>query len=238
MRNFGLIGENLNHSFSASYFKEKFIKENIHNAKYKNFEINNISEFHKILKKENLAGLNITIPYKESILPFLDELSEDAKNIGAVNTIEFKDSKLIGHNTDIIGFKKSIQPILKGRNSALILGSGGASKAIKLALNQLNISSKIVSRNSSFDYIDITPQNIGKYSIIINTTPLGMFPKSNTLPNIPYQELSNKNLLFDLNYNPAETLFLKFGRKQKTITKNGLEMLHIQANSSWEIWNT
>ena len=156
MRTFGLIGKSLSHSFSQNYFNEKFHKEDISNCEYKNFELNNISEFTDLIRKIKLSGLNVTIPYKESIIPFLDELTQQAKAIGAVNTIEFKGNKLIGHNTDTIGFSKSIYPILNGRKKALILGNGGASKAIQYALKKLNIKYKIVSRNSSFNYLDIS----------------------------------------------------------------------------------
>lgn len=237
MKTFGLLGESLSHSFSARYFNEKFYKEGITDTEYLNFEINNILEVKRLIKTHKLAGLNVTIPYKQSIIPFLDELSEDSKSIGAINTIQFKDNKLIGHNTDIIGFKQSILPILNGRKSALILGDGGGAKAIKLALEQLNISFKIVTRKSSLNYSDISTQEIDYNKIVINTTPLGMHPNIDSYPKIPYKELTDKHLLFDLIYNPSETLFLKYGRKQKSQIKNGLEMLQIQAEASWKIWN-
>ena len=160
MRIFGLLGKSISHSFSSSYFNEKFFKEEITNTKYLNFELNDISEFPQLIKKQNLSGLNVTLPYKESIIPFLDELSENAKSIGAVNTIQIANGKLIGHNTDIIGFKQSITPLLAGRNTALILGDGGAAKAVKFVFNQLNISHKTINKKSSFDYSDITLQLI------------------------------------------------------------------------------
>ena len=238
MRIFGLLGKSLSHSFSSSYFNEKFFKEEITNTKYLNFELNDISEFPQLIKKQNLSGLNVTLPYKESIIPFLDELSENAKSIGAVNTIQIANGKLIGHNTDIIGFKQSITPLLAGRNTALILGDGGAAKAVKFVFNQLNISYKTINRKSSFDYSDITLQLIDFNTIIINTTPLGMIPEIKNYPKIPYELLTEKHLLFDLIYNPKETLFLKYGRANKACTKNGLEMLQIQAEASWNIWNT
>ena len=168
MKTFGLIGKSLSHSFSSSYFNEKFFKERITNTEYLNFELNNISEFPQLIKKQNLSGLNVTLPYKESIIPFLDELSEKAKKIGSVNTIQISHGKLIGHNTDVIGFKQSITPLLSGRNTALILGDGGAAKAVKFVFNQLNISHKTINRNSSFDYSDITSQIIDFNTIIIN----------------------------------------------------------------------
>jgi len=235
MKTFGLIGKDLSHSFSAKYFNEKFFKEEI-DAQYLNFELNNISEFPKLIRKQKLSGINITIPYKESIIPFLDKLSNEAKEIGAVNTIKLFNEKLVGHNTDIIGFTQSIIPILEGRNKALILGSGGASKAVELALKKLSIKYKTVSRNSSFDYLDITKQDTVSHNIIINTTPLGTNPKINDFPKIPYNYLNKNHLLFDLIYNPPETKFLQYGKAKKSTIKNGLEMLHIQAETSWNIW--
>ena len=238
MKTFGLIGKNLSHSFSSRYFNEKFYKEGVTDTEYLNFEINDINEFQQLIKKQNLSGINVTLPYKESIIPFLDELSEKAKKIGSVNTIQISHGKLIGHNTDVIGFKQSITPLLSGRNTALILGDGGAAKAVKFVFNQLNISHKTINRNSSFDYSDITRELIGSNSIIINTTPIGMMPKIKNYPQIPYELLTEEHLLFDLIYNPKETLFLKYGRANKACTKNGLEMLQIQAETSWNIWNT
>jgi shikimate dehydrogenase len=238
IRTFGLIGKSLSHSFSSSYFNEKFYKEEITNTEYINFELEDISKFTQLIKTQNLSGLNVTIPYKESVIPFLDDLSADAKSIGAVNTIQFINGKLIGHNTDIIGFKKSIIPILESRDTALILGDGGAAKAVKFALNQLNISHKTVSRKGSFNYLDISIQNIEFYRIIINTTPLGMASEIANYPKLPYEALTEKHLLFDLIYNPSETLFLKYGRTHNSSTKNGLEMLQIQAEASWNIWNS
>ena len=238
MRTFGLIGKTLSHSFSEGYFNEKFHKEDINDAEYKNFELNNISEFTALIRKMKLSGLNITIPYKESVIPFLDELTPQAKAIGAVNTIEFNGNKLIGHNTDTIGFSKSIYPILNGRSKALILGNGGASKAIQYALKTLNIEYKIVSRKSSFDYSDISSKSIGYYDIIINTTPLGTYPETADFPQIPYKELNKNHLLFDVIYNPTESAFLRLGKTRNCSIKNGLEMLEIQAESSWNIWNS
>lgn len=238
MRTFGLIGKNLSHSFSSGYFNEKFYKEGITNTEYLNFELNDISEFPEIIKTHKLSGLNITIPYKESIIPYLDELSKDAKGIGAVNTIQFINGKTIGHNTDVIGFKQSIIPILEERTTALILGNGGAAKAVKYALKQLKIAYKTVSRKGSFNYSDISTQDIEFNRIIINTTPLGMADNIADFPKIPYEALTEKHLLFDLIYNPSETLFLRYGKAKKSSIKNGLEMLQIQAEVSWNIWNT
>jgi shikimate dehydrogenase len=238
MRTFGLIGKTLSHSFSEGYFNEKFHKEDINDAEYKNFELNNISEFTALISKIKHSGLNVTTPYKESVIPFLDELTPHAKAIGAVNTIQFKDNKLIGHNTDTIGFSQSIYPLLNERNKALVLGNGGASKAIQYALKTLNIEYKIVSRKSSFDYLDISSKSIGYYDIIINTTPLGTYPEIADFPQIPYKELNENHLLFDVIYNPTESAFLRFGKTRNCSIKNGLEMLEIQAESSWKIWNS
>lgn len=235
---FGLIGKTLSHSFSEGYFNDKFHKEDINDAEYKNFELSNISEFTDLISKIKLSGLNVTTPYKESIIPFLDELTPHANAIGAVNTIQFKDNKLIGHNTDTIGFLQSIYPLLNNRNKALILGNGGASKAIQYVLKILNIEYKIVSRKSSFDYLDISSESIGYYDIIINTTPLGTHPKIADFPQIPYKELNENHLLFDVIYNPTESAFLRFGKTKNCSIKNGLEMLEIQAESSWNIWNS
>ena len=238
MNTFGLIGKSLSHSFSEKYFNKKFHNEDIKNCEYKNFELNDISEIKDLISQVNLSGLNVTIPYKKSVIPFLDELTPEAKAIGAVNTIEFKGNKLIGHNTDTIGFLQSIYPILNGRKKALILGNGGASKAIQNALKKLNIEYKIVSRNSSFDYLDISNQLIDYYKVIINTTPLGTYPDIADYPQIPYKKLNESHLLFDLIYNPIESQFLRFGKKRNCSIKNGLEMLEIQAESSWNIWNS
>ena len=237
MRTFGLIGKSLEHSFSSQYFNEKFFKEGITDTQYLNFELKHISEFTELIKTNKLSGLNITIPYKESIIPFLDELNEEAQEIGAVNTIQFSNGKTIGHNTDQIGFTNSIQPLLEGRNKAIILGDGGAAKAIKYALKKLNIEYKTINRNTSFDYLDITKQITGYYTIIINTTPVGSYPNINDFPKIPYEYLNQNYLLFDLIYNPNETKFLAYGKAKNAQTKNGLEMLQLQAEESWNIWN-
>jgi len=238
MNTFGLIGKSLSHSFSEKYFNKKFHNEDIKNCEYKNFELNDISEIKDLISQIKLSGLNVTIPYKQSVIPFLDELTPQAKEIGAVNTIQFKDNKLIGHNTDTIGFLQSIYPLLNERKNALILGNGGASKAVQYALKTLNIKYKIVSRKSSFDYLDISIKSIGYYDIIINTTPLGVYPYIADYPKIPYKKLNESHLLFDLIYNPIESQFLRFGKTRNCIIKNGLEMLEIQAESSWTIWNS
>lgn len=236
MRTYGLVGKDLSHSFSKTYFQQKIFKEKILDARYLNFELKDISNFPKLIEERNISGLNITIPYKEKIIPFLDDLTDSAKAIGSVNTIEFKNGKMFGHNTDIIGFKKSLTPILEDRKKALILGDGGSSKAVQYALMKLNLEYKVVGRNTSFNYTDITSNIIDYYDIIINTTPLGMFPKTDSCPKIPYEYLSKKHLLFDLVYNPSRTLFLNYGYKHQCKIKNGLEMLKIQAEESWNIW--
>jgi len=237
MRTFGLIGKTLSHTFSERYFNEKFDKKDINDAEYKNFELKSIADFPRFIADNKLSGLNVTIPYKESIIPFLDDLTDNAKNIGAVNTIQFIDGETIGHNTDWIGFSKSIKPLLGDKKTALILGNGGGAKAIKFALNKLNIKHKTVSRNTAFDYSDVTTKTIDYYSIIINTTPLGTHPKIHEFPKINYTELNSKNLLFDLIYNPNESRFLQYGKAKGSEIKNGLEMLQIQAEESWSIWN-
>ena len=236
MRTFGLIGKNLSHSFSEIFFKEKIIKEKISNTRYLNYELAEISEFLDLIIQKNISGLNVTIPYKESIIPYLDELTEEAKIISAVNTIEFIGEKFIGHNTDTIGFRKSIIPLLKNRKKAIILGSGGSSKAVQYSLDILNIEYVIIGRNTCISYTDMNSEFINYYDIIINTTPLGMFPNIKEYPEIPFQFLGKKHLLFDLIYNPKETLFLKKGKEQGCSIKNGLEMLQLQAEASWKIW--
>lgn len=238
MRTLGLLGKDLSYSFSAKYFTQKFIQEGITNTQYLNFELENLSDFKNLIQKFHFSGLNVTMPYKESIIPFLDELNETARIIGAVNTIHFLKGKLIGYNTDYIGFMKSIKPLLNGRKKAIILGDGGSAKAIKYVLNQLHIEYKTVSRNTSFNYSHINKQITGYYDIIINTTPLGSYSRIDEFPKIPYKNLTNKHLLFDLIYNPNESKFLMYGKANKAQIKNGLEMLKIQAKESWKIWNT
>lgn len=236
MKTFGLIGKSLRHSFSFRYFNEKFLKEEI-NAQYLNFELNHISDFQALITKKKISGLNVTIPYKKHIIPLLDKISNEAKEIGAVNTIKFINGKLIGYNTDIMGFTQSIYPILNDRNKALILGNGGAASAIKVALKKLEITYKTVNRNSAFDYSDITKEITELHSIIINTTPIGTYPETADYPKIPYKYLNKSHLLYDLVYNPTETKFLKYGKSKGAAIKNGLEMLQKQAEESWNIWN-
>ncbi|MGO3707478.1 MAG: shikimate dehydrogenase family protein [Mesonia hippocampi] len=239
--NFGLIGKNIEYSFSRAYFKHKFETENI-NASYKNFDLKDLSAFPAILEKNHLKGLNVTIPYKEEIIPYLDALSPEAKTIGAVNTIAFKNNKLIGHNTDAFGFKNSLTPLLKEHHTkALILGTGGASKAIAYVLKTLGITYTYVSRkntSTTLKYTELSPQIIQSHNLIINCTPLGTFPNIEASPNIPYQYLNAQHLLYDLVYNPPLTKFLKQGVNQACKTINGQKMLELQAEKAWEIWNS
>ena len=240
-KKFGLIGKNIDYSFSKKYFSEKFKKENL-DYTYSNFDIVNISEIESILQNNSISGYNVTIPYKEEIIKFLDEIDEVAKDIGAVNTIKKIDNKNIGLNTDVIGFEKSLLPLIENKipKNALILGSGGASKAIKYVLKKLKINYSTVSRKegkSEFVYENLNEVILNKFKMIINCSPVGTFPNINNCPNIPYEFLTKDHILYDLVYNPIESLFLKRGRKLGCKTKNGLEMLEIQANESWSVWN-
>ena len=241
-KTYGLIGKNIGYSFSKNYFLDKFLKKNMENCCYKNFDLESINNLGEVLKTPSLKGLNITIPYKESIIPFLDSLSPEAKTIGAVNTVEFKEGKLIGHNTDHIGFHNSIKPFLENTmERALILGTGGASKAVIYALNKIGIDCLSVSRSpkgNQLSYSDLNEYVFKHHLLIVNTTPLGTNPNSNGYPEIPYQYLSEKHLLVDLVYNPSETLFLKKGKEHKASILNGKAMLIHQAEAAWEIWNT
>lgn len=245
---YGLIGYPLGHSFSKRYFEDKFHNEKI-NGIFKNFEIANISEFKDIINNESsLKGLCVTIPYKESVIKYLTTISEDAKIIGAVNSIKIeKDINgnifTKGYNTDSYGFEHSLKTFIPNLNilnyKALILGTGGASKAVKYVLDKLNIEYLEVSRNPISKQISYqeTKKHIKDYRIIINCTPLGMFPNINTFPPIHYEEISKYHYLFDLIYNPINTSFLNKGNKLGAFTKNGLEMLHLQAEKSYQIWN-
>ena len=243
MPNFGLIGKNISYSFSKSHFTEKFEKEDI-NYTYENFDIDEISQFPSIIKNHpELLGLNVTIPYKESIIPFLDELNEVAQDIGAVNTIKIESSgKLKGYNTDCYGFEKSIQPLLKPHHkSALILGTGGASKAVAHALRNLHIPFDFVSRQpnaeAKYTYIELDETIIKSAQIIINCTPIGTYPNVNECPDIPYDALTNEHLLYDLIYNPIQTKFLICGEIKGAAITNGLTMLELQAQKSWDLWS-
>jgi len=244
MNKLGLLGRNISYSFSRVYFKNKFEDEKINNTTYENFDIENIELFPSIIKNTKaLKGLNVTIPYKEVIMPYLDKINKKAKEIGAVNTIKItKKGKLVGYNTDYYGFKKSLEPYLKlHHKKALILGTGGASKAIAFSLKKLNISYSYVSRTKSknvdFTYDSLTESIITEYQIIINCTPLGTYPNIENCPNIPYKAITNNHILFDLIYNPEETKFLELGEKNGATGINGLNMLKLQAEKAWSIWN-
>ncbi len=240
---FGLIGKNIDYSFSQKYFSEKFSNEPFLDIEYRNFDINEIDFFTEITKNnQNLKGLNVTIPYKKTVIPFLNKLSVKAAKIGAVNVIRFtKKGNLKGYNSDCYGFKKALKPLLESHHKkALILGTGGASKAVAYALDELDITYTFVSReptNSSIDYDRINATTFDNYHIIINCTPLGTSPNIKEFPLIPYNFFSEKHIAFDLIYNPEETQFLKKAKKKGAICKNGLDMLVFQAEKSWEIWN-
>jgi shikimate dehydrogenase len=240
---FGLIGKNIDYSFSKTYFSEKFERENLFHS-YENFDIPSIEQFPKIISEiPNLKGLNVTIPYKEEVIRFLNDLDETAQKIGAVNTIKISENgKLKGFNTDFYGFQKSIESFLPlKKKTALILGTGGASKAIAYALENLGFDFKFVSRkdnSNSINYQSLNQALIENHLLIVNCTPLGTFPNIHEFPPIPYAFITENHLLFDLIYNPAETEFLKQGKIQGAKTANGLKMLELQAEKAWEIWNS
>ncbi len=241
MNTYGLIGFPLEHSFSKKYFTEKFQKENIADAEYKNFPLSSIEEFPLLLKGEpDLCGLNVTIPYKESVLEFVHEFSDEVLEIGAVNCIKIENEKLTGFNTDCYGFEESLKPLLKKHHKqALVLGSGGSSKAVRYVLKKREIDFKLVSssgKDNSISYNDLNEEIMKTHLLIINTTPLGMFPKTDEAPAIPFQFLTSKHLLYDLIYNPEETLFLQKGKERGAKVKNGQEMLILQAEKSWDVW--
>ncbi len=245
MEKYGLIGYPLGHSMSKDYFNTKFKSEG-KDAQYINFEIQNIEEIKAVvLTNPELVGLNVTIPYKRQVIPFLHEITKEAKAIGAVNVIKItrkgKKIRLKGFNSDVVGFMESIRPLLERFHSkALILGTGGASKAVEYGLKTLGIETMFVSRTKKeglLTYEEITPEVVNEYKVIVNCTPLGMFPNINECPDIPYEALDSRSLLYDLIYNPDETTFLARGRQAGAITKNGLEMLLLQAFASWEFWH-
>ena len=246
MEKYGLIGYPLGHSFSISYFNQMFQDEDI-DAVYENFEIPTIDALPEVLDSNpNLRGLNVTIPYKEKVLPFLDSVSPEARAIGAVNVIrvthEGNNVKLKGYNSDVIGFTKSIESMLdkKRHKKALILGTGGASKAIDYGLRNLGLETVFVSRYErpgTIQYSTITPEVIQEYNVVVNCTPMGMYPKTEVCPLLPYEAMDQHTILYDLIYNPDETKFMKLGMKYGAQTKNGLEMLLLQAFASWEFWH-
>jgi len=239
---YGLIGKHIDYSFSRSYFKTKFEVEKIE-ASYVNFDLSELSELNGILKQKALKGMNVTIPYKTAIIPFLDEIEEEAQAIGAVNTIKRQGQKLIGYNTDVYGFIHSVRPLLhKHHKKALVLGSGGASKAICYGLSQLGMDFKIVSRTpeitKQLSYKDINEEVLKDFKIVINCTPVGTYPDIKAMPEIPYKHLNTTHLLYDLVYNPKETAFMKKGKQQGCQATNGYRMLVLQAEKAWEIWNS
>lgn len=240
-KQFGLVGKGIGYSFSKTYFQKKFIEnKSFTNYNYKNFDIENISEIEKIFEIKNLAGLNITIPYKEKVIPYLNELTATAQQIGAVNTVVFKNKKTVGHNTDIVGFENALKLFIgTSSKKALVLGSGGASKAVKFVLKKNKIDLITVSRNpkkNEMNYDDINQKMINNYPLIINCTPLGTKPKIEEAPNIPYNYIGPENYLFDLIYNPIQTKFMRIGLEKGAKVCNGYHMLIQQAEASWKLW--
>ncbi|MFL9831055.1 shikimate dehydrogenase [Flavobacterium sp. ST-87] len=242
-KRFGLLGRNISYSFSKGHFTTKFEKEKYQGYTYENFDIQEISAFPEIIKNtEHLKGLNVTIPYKEEVIPYLDKLSKKATKIGAVNTIKItKKGKLKGYNTDYFGFLKSLKPLLQPHHKkALILGTGGASKGVAFALEELGIEYTFVSRKASekaIDYSQLNADVFKEYQIVINSTPIGTSPNIEACPEIPYEFFTEQHIAYDLIYNPAETQFLKNAKEKGAQIKNGLDMLIFQAEKAWEIWN-
>ncbi|RYJ41834.1 shikimate dehydrogenase family protein [Flavobacterium beibuense] len=240
---YGLVGRGISYSFSAKYFNDKFTKKEMDNCYYQNFDLEYIGELRNVLDEtKKLKGLNVTIPYKEDIIPMMDSLSKTARIIGAVNTITIsKKGKLKGYNTDYFGFKKALKPLLESHHEkALILGTGGASKAIAYALRKLKIEYDFVSRTATdviFSYDDLDKEIFDEYQIIINTTPVGTYPNVNEYPALDYNLFTEKHIAFDLVYNPEETAFLKKAAAHGATTSNGYKMLVYQAEKAWKIWN-
>lgn len=238
----GLIGRKLSHSFSKKYFTEKWQEEGITGHSYDHFELHSISDLHEVLENQRPNGLNVTVPYKEEVLPFLDKLDPSARKVGAVNVLKIEEDGITGYNSDYYGFRQSLESWMDhDPENAYILGSGGASKAVQAVLEDLQIVFNIVSRTPdsdqvSYDEIQLLP--FPSTQLIVNTTPLGMFPSENSCPDLEYDQLHAHHFLYDLVYNPAESLFLQRGRTQGARVKNGLEMLQLQAEKSWEIWNS
>jgi shikimate dehydrogenase len=245
MEGLGLIGYPLSHSFSVKYFAEKFSREGITGFEYKNYPIQSVQEVRPLIEHtENLIGLNVTIPYKEQVMPLLDEIDPEAAEVGAVNTIKITRTSgkihLTGFNSDVFGFRESLIPLLgAGHSMALVLGTGGASKAVAFVLEKLGIEYRYVSRDpdeDQFHYLDLCYAVMKNHTLIINTTPLGTYPSTSAFPNIPYDLLTSGHILYDLVYNPPETEFLRLGKEKGAVIKNGHEMLILQAERSWEIW--
>lgn len=238
MKQLGLIGKNIAYSFSKKYFGDKFKQLGIKDFQYDIFDLPNINDVENILNQENLIGLNVTIPYKVDVIPFLDELSEEAKEIGAVNTIKIDNNKRIGFNTDVFGFEKSLEKVKQNhQKTALILGNGGAAKAVKFILKKHHIDFKTVSRKGELNFENLTSEIVEKHFIIIQCTPVGTHPHIEEHVPFPFEALSEKHSIIDLIYNPEETAFIKKAKEQGAKTLNGLLMLEQQAEKSWEIWN-
>jgi len=238
---YGLVGKNINYSFSKGYFLDKFKKERIFSCDYLNFDLDRIDLIEDVFRNNLLSGLNVTIPYKEKIIPYIDELCPIAKEIGSVNTICFENSKKIGYNTDFHGFDKTLSEInIENINHALVLGTGGASKAIRYVLSKRNIKYNLVSRskkNNNILYKDLDSNMFNQNLLIINSTPLGTYPNIEEFPDIPYNLINNNHILYDLVYNPVETIFMKKGIEKGARVINGLKMLRYQAEKSWELWS-
>lgn len=246
MRQFGLIGRTLSHSFSQTYFTQKFYSLGLVEHEYDLFELDTIGELPRLIAAHpNLVGLNVTVPYKESVIPYLDELASSASRVGAVNVIERTvEGRLIGHNTDYVGFRNSLRTFFPFRGEAagraLLLGAGGAAKAVEVALQELGIAHWNVTRHllgPGLTYEDLTPALLAAHSLIINATPVGTFPNIEECPRLPYEALTNQHYLYDLVYNPTETLFMAKGKEAGAHVKNGFEMLCLQAEAAWDIWN-
>lgn len=235
---YGLIGRNISYSFSETYFSKKFREEFIENSKYKNFDLQEIEEIEEVFRHTEFNGLNVTIPYKEKIIPYLDGLDPEAETVGAVNCIQIQNNKRIGFNTDIYGFENSLRPLLKPHHqNALILGDGGAAKAVKYVLGKLGIAYQTVSRKGKLKYEELNKKDFQENQILINTTPVGTFPDILMHPPIPVQFIQSQHLVYDLIYNPEMTALLQMSKKNGAVVKNGYEMLVLQAEKSWEIWN-
>ena len=241
-RKYGLIGKNINYSFSKKYFNDKFLKENITNCSYENYDLQSIKDFKNIIKDNAIKGLNVTIPYKEEIIELVNKIDPIAKKIGAINTIKIHDKDIIeGYNTDYIGFVMSLKNIISNQKKALVLGTGGASKAIIFGLNSIGVKSTIVSRDKRegvISYSELSKKVIEENTIIINCTPLGTFPEVQECPKIPFEFLSSNHICYDLIYNPEKTKFLLESEKMGATIINGKKMLENQANESWKIWNS
>ena len=243
MKWYGLLGKTLKHSFSKAYFTDKFNALGITDCKYENFELASIDELPELLRDNpSIKGLNVTIPYKEDVLPFLNEKNDIVKEVNACNCIKISEGKLSGYNTDVVGFQQSLEQVLESHHThALILGTGGSSKAVQYALKALGIRYQNVSRTKStmsITYDELNEEILSSHQLIINTSPVGMFPNVERTPPIPFEFVSPKHLLFDLIYNPAKTLFLKKGEEKGAKIANGMEMLVLQAEESWKIWNS